>query len=578
MEPDKWFKFLIICISFLMISNVLVTATSINQKNLNKAISLVDPVDVPEWSIGDFWIYDMHFYFTLAGVFGVNGNDPNDPEKGITNMRVEVVGIDETNDEYTLEITGGKLIAQLEIFGVGLFGSYTADVEGVAHIEISTLAIKDFEFTSKGKYKLVVERQTDVTFNMVFDPTFDFFDFPMDPDEEPWNADTYATLSGHIFIDGLYDDDFSTEGPFENETISFINQEKITVPAGTFDCFQISGSLGPSHSGWSKLWYSPDAKYLVKVDEKIEDWAGVDAQLDLTLQATNSNINAVLEVMMHRIKAIDPIEGWPGDEADWSYRISVDDGDRWIDDVNDNYCDNDDDHIEDVSHFFNLNTLTPRIKIKFWERDDIWPDGPDLADISSQKGGGIDNEIPDWDWTMFKCKYNILDNKFEYNDTLELDDIYFVSSGEFPPDGSTNVDENDAKAWFIISDDYEPPKKPNKPTGPIVGKPGQDYTYSTSPSDPDENQRFYKWDWGDGTFSDWFGPYNADETIEATHAWAKEDIYEIRVKAKDVYDVESQWSEPLSVSMPRIKASFQFFENILDQFPILEKILLMIFD
>jgi len=566
MEPDKLFKFLVFFITFIMISNIFVTATSIKIENSNLTFFLVDPVELPEWSIGDFWIYDMHFYFTLAGVFGVNGMEPDDPEKGITNMKVEVVEVNEDDDEYTLEITGGKLIAQLEIFGVGLFGSYTADVEGVAHIEISTLAIKDFEFSTTGIYKLLVERQTDVTFNMVFTPTFNFFDFPIDPDGESWSADTYAKLSGHINVDGLYDDDFNTEGAFENETIGFVKQEQITTPAGIFDCFQISGSVGPSHGGWSKLWYSPDAKYLVKVDEKIEDWEGVDAQLDLSLQATNCNINAILEVMIHRIKAIDPIEGWPGDEADWSYKISVDDGDNWIDDINDNYANDDDDHTEDVIHFFNLNVLTPRVKIKFWERDEIWPDGPDLADISSQAGGGVDNQIPDWDWTMFKCKYNIVNNEFIYNDTLELEDEYFVSSGEFLPDGSTNVDENDAKAWFTITDDYDPPKKPNKPTGPIVGKPGVDYTYYTSPADPNENQRFYKWDWGDGTFSDWLGPYNSDENIEATHAWAKKDIYEIRVKAKDVYDVESEWSESLSVNMPINKASIQSLEKILSLF------------
>lgn len=510
-----------------------------------------DMAELPEWSLGSFWIYDMHFDFVLSEVFGINGMDP---DKGITNMRVEVVDINENTDEYTLDING-DLLAQLEIFGIG-FGTYEADVEGVAHIEMSTLAIKDFEFSASGEYKLLITRQTDVTLGMTFTPPFDFFDFPIDPKEDPWSADTYANLYGHIFVDGLYDDDFSAEGPFENETISFVKQEEVTVPGGTFDSFLISGSMGPSHGGWSKLWYSPDAKYLVKVDEKIKEWEGVDAELDLSLQATNCNANAILDVTIHRVKMLDDIEvlpEYPG--ADWSYRLSIDDGENWIHEINDEYSHNEDDHTEDVIYQVNLYITLPRITIKVWDRD-FWS-GDDLADVSSWVGGGVDNQIPDWDCAMFHCKYDIIEDKLVDNDTVIIDDGYITTSGEYLPDGSTSVDENDAKVWFIISDDYERPKKPNRPQGPTSGKPGEKYTYTTSAANPNENQRFYKWSWGDGTYSDWLGPYNADETIEASHAWAEKGTYEVRVKAKDVYDVESNWSDSLPVTMPVIYLNSQ---------------------
>ena len=529
----------------MVISSVFVTASPINIETNGETCGFSDVAELPEWSIGNLWIYDMHFDFTLSGIFSLNGMGEN---KGIKDMRVEVVAINENTGEYTLDISGGYLHVDLEIFGIG-FGTYTGDVEGEAHIDISTLAIKDFEFSASGYYKLLIERKTDVTISMTFDPAFDFFNFPIEPDEDPWNADTYGSLNGHIKVEGLYEKTFSAEGPFENETISFVRQEEVTVPGGTFDCFLISGSMGPSHNGWSKLWYSSEVGYLVKVDEKIEDWEGVDAELDLSLQATNCDTSAMLEVTIHRIKMLDPIEilpEWPG--ADWSYRLSVDNGDNWIDEINDDYSHNEDDHIEDVTYSINLYTTLPRITIKVWDRD-FWS-GDDLADVSSQEGGGIDNQIPDWDWTIFKCKYDIVEDKFVYNDTVEIIDGYFITSGEYPPDGSTSVDENDAEVWFKITDDYERPEKPNRPQGPINGKPGIEYTYTTSAANPDENQRVYKWDWGDETFSDWLGPYNADETIEASHVWAKKGTYEIRVKAKDVYDVESEWSDPLAVTMP----------------------------
>ena len=132
-----------------------------------------------------------------------------------------------------------------------------------------------------------------------------------------------------------------------------------------------------------------------------------------------------------------------------------------------------------------------------------------------------------------------------------MDNGFFLTSGDFLPDGSTSSDENDAKVWFKITDDYEPPQKPNKPAGPINGNPGEEYTYSVSAASPDENQRFYKWDWGDDTESKWLGPYNADETIKASHIWGKKAEYIIKVKSKDVYDVESDWSDPLNVNIPK---------------------------
>ncbi|MDH7517620.1 MAG: C25 family cysteine peptidase [Candidatus Thermoplasmatota archaeon] len=95
-----------------------------------------------------------------------------------------------------------------------------------------------------------------------------------------------------------------------------------------------------------------------------------------------------------------------------------------------------------------------------------------------------------------------------------------------------------------------PPNTPQRPTGPANGKTGVQYTYTTSTTDPDENQVFYKWYWGDGNFSDWIGPYNSSETATATHTWSEKGTYQIKVKARDTYGEESDWSEPLAVTMP----------------------------
>ncbi|GAG22019.1 unnamed protein product, partial [marine sediment metagenome] len=102
------------------------------------------------------------------------------------------------------------------------------------------------------------------------------------------------------------------------------------------------------------------------------------------------------------------------------------------------------------------------------------------------------------------------------------------------------------------------PLKPDKPTGPNSGKIGREYSYHTITTDPDGDQLFYQWDWGDDSFSQWIGPYNSGEEISASHSWS-EGSYNIKVKSKDIHNEESNWSDPLPISMPKNKQSYQQF-------------------
>ena len=119
----------------------------------------------------------------------------------------------------------------------------------------------------------------------------------------------------------------------------------------------------------------------------------------------------------------------------------------------------------------------------------------------------------------------------------------------------------------------DPPNTPNKPLGIKLGKVGIIYSYTTKAIDPDEDQVYYKWDWGDGSFSDWLGPFDSGTLVSESHAWGKGD-YEISVKAKDESELESDWSEPLSITMPRNRAIMNTpFLQFLQQYPILYQLL-----
>ena len=92
------------------------------------------------------------------------------------------------------------------------------------------------------------------------------------------------------------------------------------------------------------------------------------------------------------------------------------------------------------------------------------------------------------------------------------------------------------------------------------------------------NKVFYLFDWGDGTDSGWLGPYNSGVTIKASHTWNEKGSYSVKVKAKDIYDAESDWSNPLSVSMPRNKPYtdrpfLNLLQNIMERFPLFARLL-----
>ncbi|RLF50312.1 MAG: hypothetical protein DRN24_06755, partial [Thermoplasmata archaeon] len=102
------------------------------------------------------------------------------------------------------------------------------------------------------------------------------------------------------------------------------------------------------------------------------------------------------------------------------------------------------------------------------------------------------------------------------------------------------------------------PEKPSKPVGTTRGKPGEEYTYTTAAVDPDGDDLYYWFDWGDGTYSGWLGPYQSGETANGSHKWSDRGEYMVRVKAKNTKGLQSEWSDPLSINMPRGRGLYRF--------------------
>lgn len=104
---------------------------------------------------------------------------------------------------------------------------------------------------------------------------------------------------------------------------------------------------------------------------------------------------------------------------------------------------------------------------------------------------------------------------------------------------------------IISTGGNNPPDIPVRPSGETHGKAGVEYSYASMTTDPDGDSVYYLFDWGDGTDSGWLGPYNSGDPVTANHTWSSKGSYEIKVKAKDDQGAESDWSDPLAVSMPK---------------------------
>ncbi|MFO8133775.1 MAG: C25 family cysteine peptidase [Thermoplasmatota archaeon] len=94
------------------------------------------------------------------------------------------------------------------------------------------------------------------------------------------------------------------------------------------------------------------------------------------------------------------------------------------------------------------------------------------------------------------------------------------------------------------------PATPSAPVGEDNGETDTTYTYTTSTSDVEGDDIYYQWDWGDGTRSDWLGPYPSGAEVNMSHSWSSRGFYAVKVRARDGQGETSDWSNPLRVRMP----------------------------
>ena len=161
----------------------------------------------------------------------------------------------------------------------------------------------------------------------------------------------------------------------------------------------------------------------------------------------------------------------------------------------------------------------------------------------------------------------ILGLSADINDLPPQDELYF-GGGIVLSGGKAKLEVT----YCDGVDDTESPSRPSKPNGPTNVRTGEYNEYSSVATDPQGDDIFYLFDWSDGSNSGWLGPYKSGEEVTEPHYFWDEGTYVIRVKARDVNDHYSDWSNPLPVAAPKCKSIF-IFHRIQNLFPNIYNIL-----
>ncbi len=98
-----------------------------------------------------------------------------------------------------------------------------------------------------------------------------------------------------------------------------------------------------------------------------------------------------------------------------------------------------------------------------------------------------------------------------------------------------------------------PPLDPPMPSGPTYVEMGVEYTYSASAVDTDGDQVRMRFDWGDGSYSEWSDFVDSNIEISMAHSWDVISAHQIRAIAQDIKGLNSSWSPALNVTVSQLE-------------------------
>ena len=131
-----------------------------------------------------------------------------------------------------------------------------------------------------------------------------------------------------------------------------------------------------------------------------------------------------------------------------------------------------------------------------------------------------------------------IDNVTQYTlNDLPIGNTYYFAVKAYDQNGESELSEE--LVYTVIN---HAPGQPATPTGNGVGVAAVSYNYTTSAQDVDGHTVAYRFDWGDGSISDW------GEATQS-HNWNQNGDYCVRAQAQDSLSDTSAWSACLTVAI-----------------------------
>jgi hypothetical protein len=140
---------------------------------------------------------------------------------------------------------------------------------------------------------------------------------------------------------------------------------------------------------------------------------------------------------------------------------------------------------------------------------------------------------------------------FQRTPTLLIDDTYnrYILAYNAGHDTTQKWKRRTYIATATRPQENHPPEPPTL-TGPTTGKTGETLTFQATSTDPNHDNLFYWFDWGDGNTTNWLGPFPSNHTCQQQYTWSQKNTYLIKVKTKDIYNAESNWTTQ-EISIPK---------------------------
>jgi transglutaminase-like putative cysteine protease len=216
----------------------------------------------------------------------------------------------------------------------------------------------------------------------------------------------------------------------------------------------------------------------------------------------------------------------------------------------------------------------------------------DLPYVANSKHRWTEIYLPPYGWVPVDVtkddlkaekKHRYIDQYFGFTDNIFLVTSISGASSKWLGWGYNSFDKSSSADVIItrladwFSFDRLSPNIPSTPNGPDNVNAGENNIYETITIDPNGDDVYYWFDWGDGTNSGWLGPFESGMLVEASHTFVEFGDNPVRVKAMDdISYYESNWSAPLIVSMSKNKSITEYRSWIywlIERFPILEFLL-----